>query len=96
MIFKKKKGLQSWETQNSTILEVISKKKGLQAGNSHFSAGFPQIFADLVGLLLVLGTVLFLGNKNMVQRQSSAAVSLFSFKKLKFASVYNSANLPSR
>ena len=79
----KKKDFQFGESPNSTLLEVISNK-GLQARNSQFYAGFgffsagiPQISADLVGLLLIFGAVLSLGNENVVQGHSSTPVSLF-------------------
>ena len=70
---KEKKGLQSRKPSNSTILELISKKKkkSLQASNPQFSR-FSQIFVDLVGLQLIFGSCPLFG-----QRQSSAALSLF-------------------
>ena len=72
----KKKGLQSEEPPNFTIIKEISKnkktnkQKGLQAENHDFLRVFHKFFH-------ISGAVLFLGNENVAKLQFSATLSLF-------------------
>ena len=81
-----KKGLQCGILSISSILEVVSKKKGLQAVDPLFSAGIAisqQVshkFPQFGWLAIIFWSCPVLGNENTAQRQSSATPSLFGFQ----------------